>query len=80
MCTMRRTGSSTSWNLWPQPWTGDAKAHMKDAAESYFNREVCGGDLALAEAQREIATDWLAGYRSHGLSPAQVAAYISRKR
>ena len=58
-------------NLWPQPWNGDANAHMKDAVEVFLNREVCRGNLPLAEAQREIATDWLAVYRAHGLSPTQ---------
>lgn len=57
-------------NLWPEPWTGDANAHMKDAVENFLNREVCRGTMALAEAQRQIATDWSAVYRSRGLQPA----------
>jgi hypothetical protein len=57
-------------NLWPQPWNGDANAHMKDAVEIYLNREVCRGAMPLADAQRQIATDWLSVYRSQGLTPA----------
>ncbi len=58
-------------NLWPQFWNGEANAHMKDAVEAYLNREVCRGGMPLAEARRQIATDWLSVYRSRGLSPAQ---------
>jgi hypothetical protein len=63
-------GASDVANLWPEPWTGDANAHMKDAVENLLNREVCRGTMQLGEAQREIATDWLAFYRSRGLQPA----------
>ena len=56
-------------NLWPEPWTGDANAHMKDAVENFLNRQVCSG--APAEAQRLIATDWLKVYTANGLTPAQ---------
>jgi hypothetical protein len=58
-------------NLWPQKWSGDANAHMKDAVETYLNREVCRGAMPLMEAQRQIATNWLSVYRSRGLSPTQ---------
>ncbi len=58
-------------NLWPEPWNGDANAHMKDAVETFLNREVCRGTMALDQAQRQIATDWLAVYRARGLTPAQ---------
>jgi hypothetical protein len=62
-------GASDVANLWPEPWNGDANAHMKDAVENFLNREVCRGTIALVEAQRQIATDWLAVYGSHGLHP-----------
>jgi hypothetical protein len=58
-------------NLWPQPWSGEANAHMKDAVETYLNRAVCRGAMPLAEAQRQIGSDWLSAYRGRGLSPAQ---------
>jgi hypothetical protein len=58
-------------NLWRQPWTGDANAHIKDAVENFLNRQVCIGTLAPAEAQRLITTDWLNVYTSNGLTPAQ---------
>jgi hypothetical protein len=40
---------------------------MKEAVENFLNREVCRGTILLAEAQHEIATDWLAVDRSHEL-------------
>jgi hypothetical protein len=39
-------GASDVANLWPEPWTGDANAHMKDAVETFLNREVCRGTIA----------------------------------
>lgn len=56
-------------NLWPEPWVGEGNAHEKDAVENFLNREVCRGNMQLAEAQHQIATDWLAVYRAHGLRP-----------
>jgi hypothetical protein len=54
----------------PQPWTADANAHMKGAVEDFLHREVCRGTMPLAEAQRQIATDWLSVYRGRSLQPA----------
>jgi len=48
-------------NLWPEPYETsipDGGAHAKDRVESYLHRQVCSGDLTLAEAQHEIALDW----------------------
>lgn len=61
--------SSDVANLWPQPWTGEGNAHQKDAVEMQLKREVCGGVVSLADAQRMIAADWLAVYRGRGLQP-----------
>ena len=52
-------------NLWPEPrqsadgWDAD----RKDDLELVLNGLVCSGRLSLAEAQRVIATDWVAAYR-----------------
>ncbi len=43
---------------------------MKDAVEDYLYREVCRGTMVLAEAQRQIATDWLVVYRTRDLQSA----------
>lgn len=44
-------------NLWPEP---GAAPNPKDAVEYALNRQVCGGTLSLAQAQREIAANWVA--------------------
>jgi integrase len=63
--------SQDAANLWPEPTTGSATASMKDAVESYLNGEVCGGRMQLADAQRQIASDWLSVYKNRRLTPAQ---------
>jgi hypothetical protein len=57
-------------NLWPAPWTGDGSARQKDVVENFLRREVCRWAMQLSEAQRQIATDWLAIYGNGGLQPA----------
>jgi hypothetical protein len=59
-------GSNAVKNLWPQsfqtqPWN----AHVKDHLENELHRLVCGGELDLNTAQRDIATDWIAAYRKY---------------
>jgi hypothetical protein len=58
-------------NLWPEPWSGDANAHMKDAVENYLHDQVCRAGMPLADAQHQIATDWLSVYKANRLTPAQ---------
>lgn len=72
-CIRRRLhghGERCAANLWPQPSTGDANAHMKDAVEVFLNREVCRGAVPLLDAQRAIAADWLAVCNTRGLTTA----------
>jgi hypothetical protein len=51
-------------NLWPEPWTGASNARQKDTIENFLHDQVCRGATALAEAQRQIATDWHAIIRA----------------
>ena len=44
-------------NLWPEP---GASPNPKDAVEDALNRKVCDGQMTLAQAQRAIATNWIA--------------------
>jgi hypothetical protein len=55
-------GSNDIKNLWPQPYTGEWNAFMKDALENRMHMLVCKGQLDLPEAQKEIATDWKAAW------------------
>lgn len=47
-------------NLWPEP---GATPNPKDELENRLREMVCDGELSLAAAQHEIATDWVAVYR-----------------
>jgi hypothetical protein len=55
-------GSNDISNLWPEPASPAPGFHQKDNLELYVLRLVCAGSLPLAEAQREMATNWLALY------------------
>jgi len=40
-------------------------AEVKDALEVRLRQMVCDGSLDLAEAQREIAADWIGAYKKY---------------
>jgi len=44
-------------NLWPEP---GASPNPKDAVEDDLREKVCDGEMTLAQAQRAIATNWVA--------------------
>ena len=53
-------GSPASvYNLWAEPHQGPYGSYQKDALENYLNSQVCDGKMQLAEAQNEIATNWV---------------------
>jgi hypothetical protein len=43
-------------NLWPEP---GGSPNPKDTVENELRQKVCDGQLSLAQAQREIATNWV---------------------
>jgi hypothetical protein len=47
-------------NLWPEP---GRTPNPKDQLENRLREMVCAGELRLAAAQREIASNWVALYR-----------------
>jgi hypothetical protein len=55
-------GSNDISNLWPELAEPQPGFHQKDKVENYLHDQVCKGNLTLAEAQRQIATNWLAVY------------------
>jgi len=55
-------GSNSIKNLWPQSYTGDWNAHIKDKLENHLHSLVCDGSLDLKTAQTEIATNWISAY------------------
>jgi hypothetical protein len=59
-------------NLWPEPNAvvlpdgTQIGSGAKDHLEDYLHRAVCAGSMALGDAQRLIAGDWIAAWESAG--------------
>lgn len=57
---------SSPLNLWLQPYRGKYCTKWcsqdKDMLETMLKRLVCKGTIPLAEAQRELQTDWVAAW------------------
>jgi len=45
-------------NLWPEPYAEPNGARDKDKVENALHAKVCSGQVALADAQNAIATNW----------------------
>ncbi len=59
-------GADDIHNLWPHSYSATVwNAQVKDALEDRLREMVCGGSLDLTEAQREIATNWIAAYKKY---------------
>jgi hypothetical protein len=59
-------GTDDVRNLWPQSYRETRwNARAKDALERHLSRMVCEKKIDLAEAQREIATNWIAAYQKY---------------
>ena len=58
-------GDNSNRNLWPEPAQPAPGFHQKDQLENYLHEAVCGGRLALADAQAGIASDWIKLYRQY---------------
>jgi hypothetical protein len=59
-------GAEDIHNLWPHSYSATAwNAQVKDALEDRLRELVCDGTVDLTEAQREIATNWIAAYKKY---------------
>jgi hypothetical protein len=59
-------GADDIHNLWPQSYKATVwNAEVKDALEDHLRDLVCDGQLDLATAQREIATNWIEAYKKY---------------
>jgi hypothetical protein len=58
-------GSEDIRNLWPESYSSEWNAHVKDDLEEYLHDQVCRGKLDLPTAQREIATNWISAYQKY---------------
>lgn len=52
-------------NLWPQPRKGEWNAEKKDQLEFVLYKMVCANEVSLAEAQRAMATNWIAAWKKY---------------
>lgn len=59
-------GSNDIANLWPEAAEPRPGFHEKDRYENFAHSQVCKGEITLQEAQRRIATDWLAYWNEAG--------------
>jgi hypothetical protein len=59
-------GADDIKNLWLEPNSSTVwNARVKDALEDRLHELVCSGELDLATAQRDIATDWISAYKKY---------------
>ena len=74
-------------NLWPEPYTVSLAdgtpigARVKDQIENKLKSLVCSRNITLATAQRLIATDWIAAWRTYvvgGSMPSSAPAATAK--
>jgi hypothetical protein len=53
-------GADEVKNLWPEP---EPDAHVKDVVENRLHKQVCAGQMSLADAQKLLRTDWTEALR-----------------
>lgn len=58
-------GVSDVRNLWPQPYSSEWNAKAKDELERHLHRMVCERKIELADAQRDIAANWIDAYKKY---------------
>jgi hypothetical protein len=77
-------GSNSIKNLWPESYSIEWNARIKDELENRLHVLVCKGTITLTEAQKAITTNWIAAYKRYfrtdrPLSPAE-ARRVSKRR
>ncbi|HXM39856.1 MAG TPA: hypothetical protein VN924_01310 [Bryobacteraceae bacterium] len=59
-------GADDIHNLWPHSYSPAVwNAQVKDALEDRLRQMVCDGRMDLAEAQQEIAANWIVAYKKY---------------
>ncbi len=58
-------GADDIRNLWPHSYSAAWSAKVKDDLEDRLRDMVCSGQLDLSQAQRDIATNWIAAYKKY---------------
>lgn len=69
-------GADDIHNLWPESNRATLwNAEVKDMLEDYLRNRVCAGEMDLATAQHEIATDWIRAYKKYFHTDRPLTAY-----
>jgi hypothetical protein len=72
-------GADDIHNLWPHSYSSTVwNAQVKDALEDRLREMVCEGSMDLAEAQREIAGNWIAAYKKYFHTDRPLAEHCNR--
>ncbi|KAJ7212321.1 hypothetical protein O6H91_Y477200 [Diphasiastrum complanatum] len=58
-------GSNEPTNLWPESYTGEWNAHVKDKLENQLHKLVCCGAVGADVAANDISSDWIAAYNTY---------------
>jgi hypothetical protein len=59
-------GSNSIKNLWPESFvTQPLNAHVKDELENKLHDLICSHQLPVAQAQHEIASNWIQAYEKY---------------
>jgi hypothetical protein len=60
-------GSNDIANLYPESYLIKNGARTKDIFENYLHKQICNGKMDVAEAQRQISSDWFTNYQTEML-------------
>lgn len=58
-------GTDDIRNLWPESYSSEWNAHVKDELEDHLHELVCQGKLDLSTAQHDMATNWISAYKKY---------------
>jgi hypothetical protein len=59
-------GTDDIQNLWPEPRYNTAwNSFVKDQLEDYLHTSVCRGKISLANAQKDVANNWISAYKKY---------------
>lgn len=58
-------GTDDIRNLWPESYSSQWNAHVKDELEDHLHELVCQRKLDLRIAQHDMASDWISAYKKY---------------
>jgi hypothetical protein len=70
-------GANDPRNLWPQPYSAEWNARLKDALEEHLHQMVCAGQVSLSTAQRDVSANWIAAYRKYFHTDRPIVSHMA---